>query len=254
MRKLAFLLLFSLTACPHRVDFGRFGRLEDPLFILDTLRGRYEVVDGLVGEGKLAVDTPDVDGTLRMAVEVDEPGSIYLETADIVGTPRGVFATDGEEFAFYDPGQNVFWTGPATAELMGQFLPVSLPPGQLVSAMLGEIPLLLEPDDVRMELDDVAGIYVIHTRQGRVRQRIEVATRDLRLISVETRGGPAIDAFLDDHEELIPGLPFPTTVRLLVPGKETEVTLRYTDIRLNQASRPASFVLSPPEGAKVERL
>jgi hypothetical protein len=246
------LLALVLTGCPRRIDYGTYGRLDDPFYILGVVQARYEQVRGLVGQGKIAVDTPEVDGTLSMAVEVLEPASIYLETVDLLGTPRGTFATAGERFAFYRPDQNVFYDGPATAEMMGQFLPVAMPPEQLAQAMLGEIPLLLNAEDSRLEVDDVAGTYVIFLREGAVRQRVEVATRDLRLISVETRGRQAVDASFDDHRELLPGLIFPTTVILRVP--RSEVRLRYTDIRLNPEPNPQAFELSPPPGARVENL
>ncbi|WP_373048151.1 DUF4292 domain-containing protein [Vulgatibacter sp.] len=254
MRRLLLLPLLALLlpGCPRRLDFGTYGRLDDPFYVLQVIQNRYQQVGGLVGEGKLAVDSKEVSGTLRMAVEVNEPAFIYLETVDVLGTPRGTFATAGERFAFYQPGENVFYTGPATAEQLGRFLPVSLPPEDLAAAMLGELPLLFDAEEARMEVDETAGTYVILLRRGVVRQRLEVATRDLRLIAVETRGMQAIDGSFDDFEELLPGLIFPTTVVLETP--RAEVRLRYTDIRLNPEVVPANFELQPPPGARVEAL
>ncbi len=253
--RLAFLLpvlVLLLSGCPRRIDYGTYGRLDDPFYILGVLQARYDQVHGLVGEGRLSVDTPDVDGTLRIAVEVAEPAMIYLETVDLLGTPRGTFATAGERFAFYRPDQHVFYTGPATGEMLGRFLPVALPPQDLANVLLGEIPLLLDAEESRMEVDDVAGTYVIFLRKGAVRQRVEVATRDLRLISVQTRGRQAVDASFDDHEELLPGLIFPTTVVLRVP--RSEVRVHYSNIRLNQEVNPDAFTLQAPPGARVEPL
>lgn len=246
------LLALLLSGCPRRVDFGPHGRVEDPHYVLDAIVAAWERVHGLVGEGRISVDTEEVDGTLQMAVEVAEPAYIYLETVDLVGTPRGVFATDGAAFAFYRPDQHVFYAGPATAEMVGRFLPVELPPEQLASAMLGEVPLLLDAEEARLEVDEATGTYVIFLRKGRVRQRVEVATRDLRLVSIQTRGAPAIDASYDDHEELLPGALFPTTIVLTTP--RARVRLRYSNVRLNQPVDPAGFALQPPPGARVERM
>src|SRR5690606_13007470 len=104
-----------------------------------------------------------------------------------------------------------------TTETIARFLPVRLPPEELAAVLLGEIPLLFEPEEARIQLDDAAGIYVLLLRAGEVRQRVEVATRDLRLISVETRGRPAIDASLSDHRALLPDLPFATDLVLRTP-------------------------------------
>lgn len=242
-----------LSGCVHRLDFGTWGLIEDPAEILAVLEERYRAVDGLVGEGRLSIDAPQGSGSLRMAVEVAKPGYVYLETADILGNPRGTFATDGDTFGFYQPQGDVFTTGPATAEIMGRFLPVALSPEELTSTLLGQIPIL-DTEDRRMSLDESSGTYVILLRQGRIQQRVVVGTKDLRLISVETRGAPAIDAFLEDHEEKLPGIPFATSIRLEVRRAETEVKIRYRDIRLNQAVDPGSFRLQAPPSARIERL
>lgn len=254
MRRIASLLLVlaCLAGCAHRVDYGPRGRIDDPFEILHEVASRYGQIQGLVGEGSLSVDTEQVDGSLKMALEVAQPAQIYLETADLLGTPRGTFATDGERFDFYDPGQDVFYTGPATAEMVGRFLPVALPPEDLAAALLGELPLLLQAEEARLEVDERTGTYVLYLRAGRVRQRVVVATRDLRLLSVETRGIPAIDGHFEAHEELFPGILFPTRLRLLVP--RAEVRIRYTDVRLNRPADPASFRLQPPPGTRVEDL
>lgn len=246
-------LVSLLAGCVHRLDTGTYGLLEDPAFVLEVIRERYRAVDGLVGEGRLSIDAPEGSGSLRMAVEVAKPSFVYLETVDILGTPRGTFATDGDTFGFYQPQGDIFYTGPASAEIMGRFLPVALSPEELSSTLLGQIPLL-DTEDMRMVLEEKSGTYEIFLRQGRIQQRVVVATKDLRLISVETRGAPAIDAFFEDHEEKIPGIPFPGSIRLEVRRAETEVKIRYRDIRLNQAVNPGAFELAPPPSARIERL
>ncbi|AKU91063.1 DUF4292 domain-containing protein [Vulgatibacter incomptus] len=253
MQRLAPVLIAAslLFGCAHRLEFGPWGRLEDPDVVLRTIDARYAEVSGLEGQGKLGIQAPAGSGTLSMAVEVEKPASIYVETADFLGIARGTFATDGETASFYDPQANVFHTGPASTEMLRGIFPVELPPERYTAAMLGQIPLL-ETDDVRMELEEKTGTYLLRLRRGRVTQMVRVGTRDLRLVSIETRGEPGIDAFFSDHEELLPGLPFATTVKLVFPRQKSEVTLRYTKIRLNPETRPSDFVLQAPAGARIE--
>ena len=244
-------LASSLTACAHQVDYGRFGRLDDPEFILQTIEARNARVEGLVGEGKLGLKSPRGSGSLRMGVEVRKPESIYLETSDILGISRGTFATDGDRLYFYDPQENVFYTGPATAEELGRFLPIELAPDRLAQLMLGQLPIL-EDAEVRMEIDETVGLYVLYLRKGPSSQRVRVGTRDLRLVSIENRGPQPLSAEFSDHEELIEGLPFATTIDLSLPPQRTEVKLRYTRISLNPASEPGAFMIQPPPGARIE--
>lgn len=246
-------ILLALTAgCAHRIDYGPRGPLHDPEEILDIVRSRYASVDSLRAEGRLGIESREGSGNLRMALEVQKPARIYLETADILGNPRGTFSTDGRSFVFYDPGEHLFYTGPATEALLGQFLPISLPPPEIASLLLGQPPLI-EGGESRLEIEP-EGVYRIEIRSGRVRQRIRVGTRDLRLISVETRGIPAVDVEALEHEIIAPDLPVPTAWELRERRTETIVRIRVGDAKWNVEAEEELFRLRPPPGARVERL
>jgi hypothetical protein len=214
---------------------------------------RHERVHGLVGKGRLSVDSPEADGTLQLAVEVQEPASLYLETADLLGNPRGLVATDGSSFTFYRPDEDLFYVGSATAANVGRFLPIRAEPAELARMLLGEL-AIVDPEELRLELDDSTGTYVLWLRAGAIRQRLVVGTRDLRLISVETRGARAVDALLEEHEELLPGLPFPKSIQLTLRQRDTVVRIRYGELALNPESAPETFLVRPPEGARIETL
>lgn len=252
MRRLLLLpALLLFTACPPRLDFGTYGLLEDPALILDTVARRRSRIASLSGEAKLTVESPEGSGSLQAAVVVQEPGSVYLETADFLGTPRGTFVTDGNAFAFYQPAENKLLVGPATAARMKRYLPVALGPTELVAALLGEVPLL-GAAGARLALDDEAGAYVLQLSEGAVSQRVLIGTKDLRLLSVETRGADRYDVFFEDHEELVPGIPFAKKLRLVAPGGRTQVQIRYKEITLNAVTRPEDFRLVAPPGTTVE--
>lgn len=244
-------LAFLLAGCPHRVDFGPYGRLEDPQFVIRSIRHRFELVRSLVGEGRLSVSAPEGSGTLRVAVEAARPDRLYLETADLFGTPRGTFATDGVRFAFYRPDENAFVEGPATAAAIGRYLPIDLAPPELARLFLAEFPIL--DGEARMEVDPDALAYVIVIAAPDGKQRLTVGTRDLRLISMESRGARSFDAFLEDFDDqLLPGHVFPKGIRLVLPGRRTELRLRYGKVTINREPDPATFHLAPPPGARIE--
>jgi hypothetical protein len=253
MRRILALVPLSLllAGCPVRVDYGPLGRIEDPAFVIRTIRHHDALVRSLAGEGRLSIDSPEGSGTLRVAVEVARPDRIYLESADLFGTPRGTFATDGARFAFYRPDENVYVEGPASAGAIGRYLPVELGPDELADILLATFPIL--DGEARMEVDPDASAYVIVIAAPGGRQRLTVGTRDLRLISVETRGARSYDAFLDGFDDkLLPGQVFPKGIRVVLPGRRTELRLRYGDLALNREPDPASFQLSPPPGARIE--
>lgn len=251
-RFLSCVSLVALAACAHRIDYGTRGAIEDPGAILEVVRERYERVESLRAEGRLAIDSREGSGSLRMALEVQKPAAIYLETVDILGNPRGTFSTDGQRFAFYDPAEHLFYEGPATEALLGQFLPISLPPHEIAALLLGQAPLL-EGEEARMEVE-VEGVYRIEVRSGRLRQRIRVGTRDLRLISVETRGIPAVDLEVLEHRIIASDLPVPSAFVLRERRTGTTIRLRMSEANWNIEPGEELFRLHPPPGARVETL
>lgn len=251
MRNAVLLAWFLLAGCPRQVDFGAYGRLEDPRFVLASATKRYAEVKGLAGEGKLAIDSPEGSGTLKLAIELMEPASVYLETADFFGAPRGLFVTNGERFVFIRPDETTCVTGTPTAATVGRHLPIELPPEALVQALLGEIPIE-DGEVVAFTLDERESAYVITLRaKDRHLQRVKVGTRDLRLLSVQVRGEHAYDAFLTEYDD-VDGRFFPVEITLQVPRAKTSLKVKYTDITLDPASDPATFTLEPPAGCAVE--
>lgn len=249
---LAAILLVVLSACAHRIDYGLWGPIDDPHVILSVLRDRYARISSLRAEGRLSLESPRGSGSLRMALEVDKPGRIYLETADLFGTPRGTFSTDGERFVFYDPGENVYWVGPATAERLGAFLPVALPPEEIAALLLGQ-PALLESAEADLAIEP-EGVYRIEVRTDRARQRIRVATRDLRLISVETWGMQAVDVEVLAHRVVETDLPVPAAMEIRERRSGTLLRIRLGDAEWNVAPEEDLFRIEPPPGAPIERL
>ncbi|HEY0839547.1 MAG TPA: hypothetical protein VGD74_05130, partial [Vulgatibacter sp.] len=64
-------------------------------------------------------------------------------------------------------------------------------------------------------------------------------------------GAEAIDVACSDHEEVLPDVPFPTTIELTVPSQKTRVKLRYTKLDANPPWDRSDFVLEAPPGAKI---
>lgn len=255
MRSVLFLCVASLllSSCARRIDFGPQGPIEDPARILAIVESHQQRITGIVGGGRLSVDAPQGSGTLRIAIEVAKPSSVYLETADILGFARGTFATDGREIAFYDPGENLFITGPADPETIGSLLPVAMGPDEMVAALLGQIPFIEEPDSIELRVED-EGVYRIDLVKGWARQRIRVGTRDLRLVSVRSQGLDLPDAELSRHVTILDNVPFARTITLRTPDGKTELRIRYGDLEFNPSHEPESFRLFPPPGARIERL
>jgi hypothetical protein len=169
-----------------------------------------------------------------------------------------VLVADGDRFGFYDARSRTFYRGDATAENVSQFLPVAIPPDELVTILCGSAPLLAgapveaRPRDGRVELV---------LARGDVAQQLVVGER-LAVESSKVRRADAVPerqaVFYDlafDRFRSRGGVRFPTEVRLDADAAQARVRLEWReDLEVNRGAEDGLFALAPPRGAKVVDL
>jgi hypothetical protein len=183
---------------------------------------------------------------------------VRLETLDFFGNPVAVLVADGERFGFYDARSRTFYRGDATAENVSRFLPVAIPPGELVTILCGSAPILpgtaveARPHDGRVALvvarDEVAQQLVVGeglaVESSRVRRADPDAARqavfyDLDFSSFRSRGQAR----------------FPNSLRLDAASAQARVGLEWRqDLEVNGDVERRLFAIEPPRGAKVVEL
>jgi hypothetical protein len=250
------LLLLAATACPR----GGISpdRAADPAQLLADVRERQALVQRVRGSARVRVEAPGVKGTLLELVVAEKPARLRLETLDFFGNPVAVLVADGDRFGFYDARSRTYWRGDATAENVSRFLPVTLPPDELVTILCGSAPLLpappieARPRDGRVELvlarGDVAQQLVVGEALAIESSRVRRAHED-----------PARQAvFYDLDFRLFRSrgkVRFPGAVRLDAAGAGARVDLEWReDLEVNQEVERELFALAPPRGARVVDL
>lgn len=242
-------LVLLLTSCAKRIDFGTHGEIEDARTLLALTRASEDRVLSLQGDSKLTVDSPQGKGTLSLYVAVQRPASIHLETLDFFGKPLAVLVSDGTHFGLYQAQENRYYEGPASPENVSRFLPVVIPPDELVRLLLGGVPMIEDPHPA-MELDRDAGVYRLHLQRGEVGQTITIDPATLRVLSSEVRGTRAYDVKLEDFGHY-GEVDFPRKLELHAPDAKADLVLRYTQVSLNAAVDPELFTPSPPANVPV---
>ncbi|MBX5481985.1 MAG: DUF4292 domain-containing protein [Myxococcaceae bacterium] len=242
-----------LSGCPpRRIDFGPRGRIDDPEALLELVAETEATVITLDGEAKVHVDAPGGKGAFSMFMALVRPTYVHLEPLDFFGRPQGVLVINEDHFGLYQAQDNRFYEGPATAANVARFLPLALPPAELVRVMLGAVPRI--PHE-RAELvpDERCACYVLTLHHGAVTQRLEVHPSRYRVLKSEVTGMPAYDLELGDLDT-IQGISFPRRITLRAPAAQVEVSLRYADVTLNKAPDLTMFDTSAPEGAEIVPL
>ncbi|WP_224245649.1 DUF4292 domain-containing protein [Hyalangium gracile] len=245
----AIFLVLLCSGCPHRIEFGPEGPIDDPERLFTLVTKAQENLVTLQGDAKLHVSSPQGSGTLSVFLAISRPGLLHMETFDFFNRPVAALVSDGQRFGLYQTEGNVFYQGPASPENVSRFLPVVLPSEELVAVMLGQVPFI-PAERKTLELDRGEGVYVLKLFRGPVTQTLQVHTKYHRVVRSEVRGVPGYDlAFGNIKQE--GSVVFPKEVKLLAEVAETELRLRYSDVTLNGPPDLTLFELAPPEGARV---
>ena len=241
-------LLLSLAGCPPRVDV-RTTPAPDATALLAEVDAVDAQVARLQSQAKARIDARGKKGNVQLFVAVAAPASVHLEVLDFFGKPSGILVSDGHRFVLFTSEAAVWQRGAATAENVARVLPVSLPPAQLVSMLLGRAPRLEDPAPT-LAPDPEENLWRVSLHAGARTQQLWIDPARKRVLRsrVDGTGGYTLsfDGFEDVH-----GAPFPRKIAFSGPGS---VALEYTDLRLGDAPDPSLFDAEPPPGAPVEPL
>jgi outer membrane lipoprotein-sorting protein len=251
------LLALAAGGCP------RGGRLSpdlaaDPAALLADVRARQEEVRSVRGTAKLRVDSPSLRGTVTEFIAAEKPARLHLETLDFFGNPAAVLVADGDRFGFYDARTRTFYRGDATPENVSRFLPVVIPPAELVTILCGSAPILpgealeASPRDGRILL--VVGLGAIG-QQLTVGDRLAIERSRVRRASEDPAAQAAFyDLDFDDFRRR-GGIRFPGEARLDAAGARSSVRLAWrSDLEVNARLDADLFRIEPPRGAAVVEL
>lgn len=245
----AIFLAVVCSGCPHRIEFGPEGPIDDPEKLFSLVSQAQANLITIQGDAKLHVSTPQGSGTLSMFLAISRPGLLHMETFDFFNRPVAALVSDGQRFGLYQTEGNTFYQGPASPENVSRFLPVVLPSEELVAVMLGQVPFI-PAERKTLELDRDEGVYVLKLFRGSVTQTLQVHTKFYRVVRSEVRGVPGYDLAFGNFKQEGAAL-FPKEVKLIAQAAETELRLRYSDVALNAPPDLTLYELAPPEGARV---
>ncbi len=116
-----------------------------PEFLLHQIRTRLQTFEGLKGLAQVKVSAAEKSFQAQEVLFVRRPGWLRAESLGPLGTPQFYLVTDGRELSLYNPGENRYYWGWATAKHLSLALPLALEPEEVVSLLLGD-PLLIDYD------------------------------------------------------------------------------------------------------------
>ena len=242
------LFLLLLAGCPPRVDVRSIPPPDATALLaeVDTIDAQ---VARLQSQAKARVDGRGKKGNVQLFVAVAAPASIHLEVLDFFGKPSGILISDGQRFVMFASDVGVWQRGAATAENVARVLPVSLPPEQLVSMLLGRAPRLADPSPA-LAVDAEENLFQVTLHQDARTQQLWVDPTRRRAVRSRVEGPGGYTLTFDKFED-VHGTPFPRSIAFAGEGS---VALEFTDLRLGDQPDASLFVPEPPQGVPVEQI
>lgn len=185
---------------------------------------------------------------LKAALILKKPASLRMESIPLLGPPDFFLTVHDGQLRAYLPQNGTFYVGPATTRTLSRFLPLALPPAEIVSLMLGRAPGEKPTPGMVLQGGEEEGLYrVDEIVLGAKTQSLWIDPDGGRLMKVRTfaaDGGILYTAEFDEHIRIgnawIPR-------RLVIAGQDGSVRVSYTDIATLDDDADV-FVLPIPEG------
>ncbi|HVP59593.1 MAG TPA: DUF4292 domain-containing protein [Myxococcaceae bacterium] len=242
------LFLLLLAGCPPRVDL-RSAPPPDATALLAEVDAVDAQVGRLQSQAKARVDARSKKGNVQLFVAAAVPASVHLEVLDFFGKPSGILISDGQRFVMFASDAGVWQRGAATAENVSRVLPISLPPEQLVSMLLGRAPRLLDPAPA-LAVDAEENLFRVILHAGGRTQELWVDPARRRVVRSRVDGPGGYMLTFEAFED-VRGTPFPRSITFAGQGS---VALQYTDTRLGEQPDASLFTPEPPPGVPVEQV
>ena len=257
-RGLAGLLLgVLLTGCPPTIPPPP-NALQDPQQVHLAVQARAASLQSVRGEAKVELFSEEGYTPFSLVAVAARPDRLHLEVLSPFDMPLGILTADTGSFQLYSLEEKLFLHGPASAENIARLIPLPLPPAELVELLLGSVPLLPDPQELRW--DPTRGCYELQVALAEgPRQRLWLDPRDLtpRESRYESPTGELLYRLQLEEPSTLPGHPgvrLPRLIKVEMPAREIELSLRWQDRELNVEIPPAAWTQQPPRGAEVRRL
>lgn len=219
--------------------------------VLEQVHARREFLKGLKGLAHTKISSPARAFSASQILFAREPGSLRIETLSPFGTPVLYAVTDGSELSVYHPSENRYYRGSFQAGSVSLGLPSDLTPAEIVSFLLGGVPLWdYEKATIRGEREKGVWVLDLLTSRGES-QTLWVHPQFFYVLRAEFhRPRFSYHAEFTDFRQANEIL-FPHRMLLESRDAQTKISVEFQDLELNPVWGPQDFVLPVPPGVTV---
>ncbi len=220
--------------------------------LLKQVDARLRALQGLKGLALVQVSSTGKNFQAQEVLFVQRPAFLRIESLGPLGTPQLYLATDGRELSLYDPGENRYYRGPATARHLSSALPIVLEPAEAVALLLGGLPLI-DHEISSLRADREKGLWIldlVSTSRGE-RQSLWVHPQSFQILRAEIHRSGLSRCLTFGNFGQVQGVFFPKRIQLTSSEPRGQLSVEYQEVELNPAWEKQDFQLPVPRGAKV---
>jgi hypothetical protein len=218
--------------------------------LTDALIERARRLDAMQAEGVMDYAGGGQHVKVREEVALKRPASLRVEAMSPFGV-AAVVAANGATVAIYQPSDNTFYRGAATADTLSRFARIPLPPEQAVKLLMGLLPdsesNFAAPTSVRTEDGLTIGAYQM---PGGSVDELGFADGQLRLVRTRGSAGVAYEVKYSDYRD-IGGLQFAHQLDAKFLNTGTQLNVKYSSVIVNPTLGDGEFVLMPQGSARL---
>jgi outer membrane lipoprotein-sorting protein len=186
-------------------------------------------------------------------IVVRRPDGLRVEAMSPFGVAL-LLAAQGSELAIFEPGQNRFMHGQATADTLYRYVRIPMAPADAVGLLMGLAPSGFALDGSADSVSNQGEMTVATFYQtGSVTRELGFSGGNLAMVRESSSGRINYEVRYSDYHD-IGGVLFPYVVDAAFPASGSHVTFRYLRPIVNGVVPDSTFVLTPAPGATVMNL
>ena len=223
-----------------------------PESLLQQVGARLQALQGLKGLARVKVSSPEKNFQAQEVLLVRRPAFLRIESLGPFGTPQLYLVTDGHELSLYNPGENRYYLGQATASHLSSALPVPLEPKEVVAFLLGGLPLSdYEISSVHGDREEGLWVLDLVSASRGERQSLWIHPQSFLILRAEFHrpGASYCLTFVDFHQ--IQSFLFPERILFTSLESKAQISVDYQEVELNPNWKKEDFHLPVPHGARV---
>jgi len=222
--------------------------------LIAALAERDKRLDSMQTPAVMEYTAGDQHVKAKEEIVVKRPGNLRVEAMSPFGVAL-LLAAQGSALAIFEPGQNRFMRGNATADTLYRYVRIPMAPADAVGLLMGLAPPQFALNGIADSVsNDGAMMVALYGNSASGTRELGFSAGNLAMVR-ETAGNGRVNyevRYSDYHD--IGGVMFPYVVDATFPAAGSHVTFRYLRPIVNGDIPDSTFVLTPAPGATLMNL